>query len=96
MEKTRKKCEVVNDKYQNIRNLVSKDKNIGTQDVSSSSVKLERKGTIDRGPNYKVAIEELDGMLDKLETMDRDKMKKTKSYSNFEEIERESQERGSV
>jgi predicted RNase H-like nuclease (RuvC/YqgF family) len=29
LEKTRRKCEVVQDKYQNMRNLVSKDKNIG-------------------------------------------------------------------
>jgi len=32
LEKTRRKCEVVQDKYSNIKSLVSKDKNIGRQD----------------------------------------------------------------
>ena len=46
---------MVNDKYQNIRNLVSKDKNIGTQEMSNST-KLERKTTIDQRGNYKVTL----------------------------------------
>lgn len=87
---------MVNEKYQSIRNLVSKDKNIGTQEISSS--KVERKATMERSSlNHKATMEELDGMLDKLEMMDKDKLKKVRSYSNFEESERDAarEEKGS-
>jgi cobalamin biosynthesis protein CbiG len=44
LEKTRRKCEVVQDKYQNMRNLVSKDKNIGVgRQEEPSFVKVEKK-----------------------------------------------------
>lgn len=42
LEKTRRKCEVVHEKYQSIKNLVSKDRNIGRQE-EPSFIKQEKK-----------------------------------------------------
>lgn len=88
MEKTRRKCEVVQEKYQNIKNLVSKDKNIGRQapDEVGGFVKPDAKRP--ERPN-KVMMEELDGMLDTF-----DKLKKVRSYTALEEnIGREARDR---
>jgi hypothetical protein len=70
---------VVQEKYQNIKNLVSKDKNIGTQELPSF-IKQDRRSLNDKQVNNKVLLEELDGMLDNI-----DRLKKVKSSTNLEE-----------
>jgi len=71
LEKSRRKCEVVQEKYQSIKNLVSKDKNIGTQELPSFA-KPDRRN--------KVTHEELDTMLDSI-----DKLKKVKSSTSLDD-----------
>ena len=57
---------------------MSKDKNIGIQEVPSF-VKQDRRSLNDKQINNKVLIEELDGMLDNI-----DRLKKVKSSTNFD------------
>jgi predicted RNase H-like nuclease (RuvC/YqgF family) len=76
LEKSRRKCEVVQEKYQSIKNLVSKDKNIGTQELPSFT-KPDRRTGFDKNKNV---IDELDGMLDNI-----DRLKKVKSSTNLDE-----------
>lgn len=62
------------EKYQNIKNLVSKDKNIGRQEEPTAFVKPDRRSANDKQSSNKVMMEELDNMLDNI-----DKLKKVKS-----------------
>lgn len=80
LEKTRRKCEIVQEKYQSIKNLVSKDKNIGRQEEPSFS-KPEKK--MEKQASNRQLIDELDGMIENMDRIDR--LKKTKSYTAFEE-----------
>jgi hypothetical protein len=72
---------VVQEKYQSIKNLVSKDKNIGTQELPSFT-KPDRRMASEKhnNNNNKVLLEELDGMLDNI-----DRLKKVKSSTNLED-----------
>lgn len=65
---------MVQEKYQNIKNLVSKDRNIGTQELPS----FTKPRPNDRN-NNKALLDELDGMLDNI-----DRLKKVKSSTNLE------------
>lgn len=69
---------MVQEKYQNIKNLVSKDRNIGTQELPSFT-KPDRRPN-DKQANNRVLIEELDGMLDNI-----DRLKKVKSSTNLDD-----------
>lgn len=64
---------MVQEKYQNIKNLVSKDRNIGTQELPSFTKPKTEK-------NNKALLDELDGMLDNI-----DRLKKVKSSTNLED-----------
>lgn len=80
LEKNRRKCEIVQEKYQSIKNLVSKDKNIGTQELPSF-IKPDRRSLNEKQNSNKVMLEELDGMLDSI-----DRLKKVKSSTNLDEF----------
>ena len=68
------------DKYQNMRNLVSKDKGIGIgKQEEPSFVKVEKK--LEKQVSNKQLLNELDGMLENI-----DRLKKVKSSSTFEDI----------
>lgn len=63
---------------------MSKDKNIGIQEVPSF-VKQDRRSLNDKQINNKVLIEELDGMLDNIDRLNNiDRLKKVKSSTNFD------------
>lgn len=78
LEKTRRKCEIVQEKYQNIKGMVSKDKNIGRQDEPLRPDKRSNPNNASLAnintANNRSVIEELDGMLENI-----DRLKKTKS-----------------
>ena len=68
---------MVHDKYQNIKNLVSKDKNIGRQE-EGSFIKQEKK--LEKQSSNRMLIDELDGMIENIDRLDR--MKKVKSHNH--------------
>ncbi len=68
----KRKCSVVQDKYQNMRNLMSKDKNIGRQLGQQEDKKLAKNQSI---------IDDVNDMLVEL-----DKLKRT--HGSGEEVDR--------